>query len=77
MAEQTRGMSRIGSTLPGGSPIDRILSTADRVTAQRQAIDAIRRLHQHAPLGTPTGICEHCRTEWPCPTIATLERHRV
>lgn len=77
MAEQTRGMNRIGTMTPPGSPVDRILTNADRITAQRQAIDAIRDLHTHAPLGTPAGICHHCNTEWPCPTIATLDRHRI
>ena len=77
MADQTRGMSRIGSTLPGGSPIDRILSTAEQITARRQAIDTIRDLHTHALLGTPAGVCIHCQTRWPCATIAALDRHGV
>lgn len=87
MTAHTRGMNRVDPYHVPNSPIARIMSTADQATARRQAIDAIRELHKPREIvesdGTRTQVCNHCRDTdginiaHPCPTITTLDRHRV
>lgn len=74
MPETTAGIPRFDPYSVPGSPLGRIMTTADRITAQRNAITDIRRLHQH---NTDTNQCTHCNTQWPCTTIEIINRNRA
>lgn len=63
--------------------MDHFVAVAEMVEARNNELtarlDAVRALHterEHRPLdGTYLGgtVCDHCRRDYPCPTIAALE----
>ena len=56
-------------------PIGAMLAVADRITAHRLAVEEIRELHRPFREQCCKDWCECCGFDYPCPTIAILERH--
>lgn len=69
MNNKTAGMACFESYGVPGSPVGRILSTADRIAAEHNALADIRRLAEHRNItGTPITAAE---------ILAILRRHRA